>query len=434
VQENTSTGYLRRSAGVFFAASILATLYAMAAGAAAPNAAPGSSDQLQEVVVSGQYEFLSADTSGTTNLPLPIERVPQSISLVSEDFVKAANLKDIGDIADYVPGLVNQGPGGSFAPVVYLRGFLPIKSYDGLNVGASALPAFEPDYSIFERVEVVKGPSAVVYGVSSAGGLINYVTKSATPQTPSYLLAQVGMWQSYRFEGQVAGSLDESGHVRAIGVAAWDQGNSFVSVLNHKQGTIYGGIDVDLSSSVTAYLHGAYGFWQRIASDGLSTYPNGIYPYPDVSRGFFLGSPHDSLVTPDYLADMGLIWHATKMLDFSLKANYQYDNNHGNDPFSYGLQFNGDLSMNRQQITRESNLDWGAALLSTYHFDQLGLKDSFVSLGAMYQVSESRYVFSGYNFPNGQAVVTGNIFDGEAALTNIFESATVLGPLENDLV
>jgi outer membrane receptor protein involved in Fe transport len=35
-------------------------------------------------------------------------------------------------------------------------------------------------------------------------------------------------------------------------------------------------------------------------------------------------------------------------------------------------------------------------------------------------------------FPNGQSVVTGNIFEGEAALTNLFDSATVLGPLEND--
>jgi len=434
VQDNTSTGYRRDSTtvGALLAAAILVTSYALAAGAQTPSVPSGSSDQLQEVVVSGQYEFLSADTSGTTNLPLPIEKVPQSISLVSEDFVKAANLKNIGDIADYVPGLVNQGPGGSFAPVVYIRGFLPIKSYDGLNVGASALPAFEPDYSIFSREEVVKGPSAVVYGVSSAGGLINYVTKSATPQTPSYLLAQVGMWQNYRFEGQVAGSLDASDRVRAIGVAAWDQGNNFISALNHKRGTVYGGIDVDFSSSITGYLHAAYGWWRRTASDGLSTYPNGIYPYPTVSRGFFVGSKNDNLTTPDYLADMGLMWHATKMLDFSLKANYQYDDNSGHDPFSYELQDNGDLSMNRQQITRQNNLDWSVALLSNYHFDELGLKDSFVSLGAMYQVSESRYVFSGYLFPNGQAVVTGNIFDGEAALTNIFESATVLGPLEND--
>ena len=222
----------------FLAASILVTPSALAVGADAPGAPSDASSQLQEVVVTGQYEFLSADTSGTTNLPLPIEKVPQSISLVGEDFIKAADLKNIGDIADYVPGAFNEGPSGGFSNAVSLRGFTPIKAYDGLNVGASSSPAFEPDYSIFERVEVVKGPSSVVYGVSSAGGLINYVTKSATPQTPDYLLAQAGMWESYRLEGQVAGSLNSSGSVRAIGVTAYDQGNSFIDVLSHKELTL----------------------------------------------------------------------------------------------------------------------------------------------------------------------------------------------------
>lgn len=415
----------------FLAASILATPAALAVGADAPNPPPDTSDQLQMVVVTAPYEFLNVDTSGTTNLPLPIEKVPQSISLVSEDFIKAADLKTIGDIADYVPGAFYEGPSGGYSNAVSLRGYTPIKAYDGLNVGASFLPAFEPDYSIFDRVEIVKGPSSVVYGVSSAGGLINYVTKSATPQTPDYFLAQVGSWDSYRVEGQVAGSLDSSGSVRAIGVVAYDQGNSFIDVLNHKELTLYGGINFDLSSSVTGYLHAGYMWEKRTASDGLSTYPDGIYPYPEVPRSFFVGATNDDLTTPDYLADMGLTWHTTDMLNFNLKANYVRDVTSGNDPFSYDLQYNGDLSLNRQTI-RETNQDWGVALSSTYKFDALGLKDSFVSLSAMYQDSEYKYLIYGYLFPNGSSVVTGNIFNGEAALTKIFDSATVLGPQELD--
>ena len=432
MKEKTIRGRRFPPSRKFLAASILATPSALAVGADTPSASSEASNQLQEVVVTGQYEFLNVDTSGTTNLPLPIEKVPQSISLVSEDFIKAANLQNIGDIADYVPGAFYEGPSGGFSSAISLRGFTPIKAYDGLNIGASFLPAFEPDYSIFDRVEIVKGPSSVVYGVSSAGGLVNYVTKSATPQTRDYLSAQVGSWENYRVEGQVAGSLDSSGSVRAIGVAAYDQGNSFISVQHHKMLSLYGGINVDFSNSLTGYLHAGYMHWERTASDGLSTYPDGRYPYPDVSRGFFVGATNDNLTTPDYLAEMGLTWHASDMLDFNLKGNYVRDVTSGNDPFSYGLQFNGDLSVNRQQITREANQDWGIALSSTYKFDALGLKDSFVSLAAMYQNSEFTYIFSGYLFPNGQTVVTGNIFDGEAALTRLFDSATVLGPVEND--
>src|SRR5262245_50879983 len=97
--------------------SMVCCLVASQLQAADENSA-ADSDELKEVVVTGRYEFLSVDTSGTTNLPIPIEKVPQSIALVSDDFIKAANLKTLGDIAQYTPGAVDSGPRGGFATIV----------------------------------------------------------------------------------------------------------------------------------------------------------------------------------------------------------------------------------------------------------------------------------------------------------------------------
>src|SRR5882724_10195703 len=77
--------------------------------ASADPPAPVSDDPLEEVVVLGHYQFLSIDTSGATDLPLPIERVPQSIGLVDLGFIKAADLKTIGDVGNYTPGAVDAG-------------------------------------------------------------------------------------------------------------------------------------------------------------------------------------------------------------------------------------------------------------------------------------------------------------------------------------
>src|SRR4051812_20033928 len=55
----------------------------------AETAAAGPSpvaDTVDEVVVTS-YRYLSEDTSGTTGLPVPLEKVPQSISLVNQDFI-----------------------------------------------------------------------------------------------------------------------------------------------------------------------------------------------------------------------------------------------------------------------------------------------------------------------------------------------------------
>ena len=92
--------------GRLFAAVILAMRCALSVSSEHPGCRQNADEgnQLQEIVVTGKYQFLSVDTSGATNLPVPIEQVPQSISLVNDDFLKAADLKTLGQIAEYTLG------------------------------------------------------------------------------------------------------------------------------------------------------------------------------------------------------------------------------------------------------------------------------------------------------------------------------------------
>ncbi|MFZ0007865.1 MAG: TonB-dependent receptor plug domain-containing protein, partial [Steroidobacteraceae bacterium] len=153
---------------------------------AAPEQTEKQKNPLEEVTVTAHYQFLSADTSGTTNLPLPVEKVPQSINIVSNDFINAADLKTLGQIAEYTPGATNNGSDLGLSSTMSLRGYPAEKAVDGLNDNDTN---FEPDYAIYDRLEVVQGPSSVVYGISSPGGLANFVTKSATENTPTYVMA-----------------------------------------------------------------------------------------------------------------------------------------------------------------------------------------------------------------------------------------------------
>jgi len=380
-----------------------------------------SSTKLEEVVVRGTYKFLSVDTSGTTNLPLAIEKVPQSISLVSGDFIKAANLKTLGEIAEYTPGAINAGDPASNGSVIMLRGFSAGRAVDGLPVNISNGTSYEPDYAIFDRLEVVKGPTSVVYGVSSPGGLVNSVTKSATPQTIDYLFAQVGSWKSYRLEGQISGSLDSAGRVRAIGIAVRDQGDSFMDIQRHAKTAVYGGVNVDLSDSVTAYLHGGYERFVRNGFDGMPTEPDGS-PAP-VARSFFIGAPDIETTSSVYHAEGDLTWHVTNLWELSVKGNYESGKNQGSSAYGYGLQENGDISLSafNYQLpgtgTHFDNYAIGAS--SIYHLDSLGLKDSFVSLAALYQDSHTGFAGSS---PPGSGTLTRNIFDGESVIGQALDS------------
>lgn len=374
---------------------------------------------LEEVVVTSTYQFLSVDTSGTTNLPLPIERVPQSISLVSNDFIQAADLKTLGEIAEYTAGAINIGNSENVGSLIKLRGFTAGQSIDGINILSPT--QIEPDYAIYDRLEFVKGPSSVVYGISSPGGLVNFVTKSATDRTPSYVLAQAGFWSNYRVEGQIAGALDPENHVRGIGVAVYDRGNSFTDVVNHKRTTLYGGLNFDLGNSVTAYLHGGYERQVVTSFDTILVEPDGSLP--PVPRSFFVGSRNIDTSTTSYHAEGDVTWHATEMLDFSLKGNYRTYHVGGGQvyPSGLGTQPSGDPGdFNIYGVSAEDihEIDYGIGASSVYRLDDLGLKSSFLSVAALYQ---QNIAHTNYLTPDN-FTATANIFAGEASIGAAFDS------------
>ena len=376
-------------------------------------AGQGNQAEPQDIVVTGRYQFLDADTRGATNLPLPIEQVPQSISIVSQDFIKAADLKTLGDIASYTAGAIDAGNPTNNGTLIKIRGFSAGRAIDGINA-ISTFTSYEPDFAVFDRLEIVEGPSSVVYGVSSPGGLVNYITKGAKRGTPSYFYAQAGSWDSFRLEGQVAGSLDSAGRVRAIGLAVHDQGDSFTNDLFHRRTTVYGGIDADLSDTVSGYVHAGYERDVRPPFDGILTEADGT-PAP-VSRSLFLGSKHIRLDTSAWFATGSLTWKPSDPLELNLKGNFENATITGGSAYAYGLQANGDANFTINKYDGVRTRNYGVGGSAIVHLDTLGLKDSFISVGALYQDSHQ---YTNVLYPESDGTL--NIFDGQRAIEDAFD-------------
>jgi len=377
-------------------------------GSVAP-AATGESVKLEEVVVTGSYQFLSVDTSGTTNLPLPIEQVPQSISLISNDFIRAADLKTLGDIAQYTPGAINNGDQLDQSTSIKLRGFGAGRAVDGLQ--AAGYNFYEPDYAIYDRTEIVKGPSSVVYGVASPGGIVNYVTKRATAVTPSYLSAQYGSWSNYRLEGQGSGRLDDE-RIGLIGIAVQEHGESFIGVMSHSKTALYAGLDARLSDSVSAYLHAGYEHSVRTAFDGIPTEADGSLP--PLPRSFFIGAGNMELSSNAYHSEAALTWAVAEGWDIALKGNYANVKTAGLGPFGGGLTPDGSFSLAIEVLKPFRDKSSGVSLSSTYHLDGFGLKNSFISAALMRQ-EDKTILDEGFAFG-----ATAQLSDGEAGIAEAF--------------
>lgn len=398
-----------------------AALAFMSSAAAAQEATESEGDA---IVVSG-YRYLSENTSGTTGLPVPIEKVPQSISLVSEDFLDATDAKSLGDVAQYTPGALFDGNPGGTSSIVKLRGFAAGNAIDGLNVGALD---YEPDFATLERLEIVKGPTSVVYGAANPGGIINQVTKGAKAGTPSHIELLGGSWDRWRIEGQIATSLDASGTVNLIGIGVHEEAGSFMQRVDSSKTVLYAGIDADLSPGLTGYVHGGYERYRRTSFDGIPTLPDGS-PAP-VGRSFFIGSGDFDLVTPVVRVNSGLDWEASSALSVSLKVNYLRSNTTGESGFGFDLQPNGDFFIAINNITKSVTQAFSAGLSTVYKFDDLGLTDSFVTVAANYQSYDTKQAGTIPDTPQGDV---GNIFDGVDAIEALFNTRTYPGIFDYSL-
>ncbi|MBW4968453.1 TonB-dependent receptor plug domain-containing protein, partial [Pseudoalteromonas sp. CR1] len=70
-----------------------------------------------------------------------------------------------------------------------------------------------PDAANIERIEVLKGPAASLYGRGDPGGTVNIVTKKPQPQAFTTLQTSAGSWDRYRTAVDVNTPLDSEGRV-----------------------------------------------------------------------------------------------------------------------------------------------------------------------------------------------------------------------------
>jgi iron complex outermembrane recepter protein len=168
--------------------------------------------------------YLANDSVTATKTDTPLLTTPQSISVVTKDQVQDQGAQNISEALRYTPGITTVSFGANaFFDSFKLRGFDAPRYLDGLrlpmDVTTFAVPRIET-YGL-ERIEVLKGPSAGLYGQSDPGGLLNMVSKRPT-STPQYEI--VGTFGSFeRFQGafDIGGPVDKKGEFlyRIVGLA-----------------------------------------------------------------------------------------------------------------------------------------------------------------------------------------------------------------------
>ncbi len=179
----------------FAGASIVALVLAMAASPAMAEEgdAYDAADQCEDcktIIVTGQatdYVAHSIDTATKTDTPL-ID-IPQSITVVTREQLDDQSHRSLGDVLRYVPGTtVGQGEGNR--DQITFRGQNTTADFflDGVR---DDVQYYRGLYNI-ERVEVLKGPYALIFGRGGGGGILNRVQKTPV-SNKSFVAAQASI-------------------------------------------------------------------------------------------------------------------------------------------------------------------------------------------------------------------------------------------------
>ncbi|SPO67061.1 TonB-dependent siderophore receptor [Pseudomonas sp. JV241A] len=130
--------------------------------------------------VNSNYEeqsYKASESRSALKIDAPLRDIPQTVNVVPQSVIKDQGAQSMEDVLKNVPG-IGLSNGDGQRDQVTIRGFSAIGDMyvDGMRDDA----LYYRDLSNVERVEVVKGPAAVLYGRGSSGGLINSVSKKPT--------------------------------------------------------------------------------------------------------------------------------------------------------------------------------------------------------------------------------------------------------------
>ncbi len=161
--------------------SLLAVWLASAAPALASDkvaAGAAAADAQEPIIVIGQrQEYGVRATSTATRTSTLVRNIPQALSVVSEQQIEDQQLRSIAELLYFVPG-ATPGTGEGNRDQFTLRGNNTTADFfvDGVR---DDVQYFRDFYNV-DRVEVLRGPNAMIFGRGGGGGVINRVTKRST--------------------------------------------------------------------------------------------------------------------------------------------------------------------------------------------------------------------------------------------------------------
>jgi len=225
----------------------------------------------------------------------PVERVGQSISVVDSEEIERRQTQSVADILRTLPGVSIIRNGGVGATTsVFIRGAESDQTaalIDGVKLNDPSTPGGGFNFGHLltgniERIEVLRGPSSVLWGSQAIGGVINMITRQPTEELAVNLRGEYG----YRDTGQLVGNISGkagplsasagAGYFRTDGISSFSEARGGTERDGYENYGANGNFNLALSDAISIDARGWYSEG-RVNIDG---FPAPAFAFADVNE------------------------------------------------------------------------------------------------------------------------------------------------------
>ncbi|GAA5004135.1 TonB-dependent siderophore receptor [Acinetobacter puyangensis] len=259
--------------------------------------------QLPAITVVAEEESYVARKVSIGKTEQSLKEIPQSVSVMTQKQIEDQGFTSIAKALNQATGVTTTGEIGR--ELYQIRFAAANTQVNGVSWSES--PSNE-DPALFERIEILKGPTSLLTGSGEPSGSINFVRKRPTLNAQGSAAISGGSWGSYRSEFDVSSPFNQDGSLRGRLVAVQNsQGKHYDHAKNDEKTTVYGVVEYDIVENATLGLSSTYVKERYINNWGLPFNHLGQVP----NRNAFVGYNKYS---------------DKEQIDLALDFQYKFDN------------------------------------------------------------------------------------------------------------
>ncbi len=243
--------------------------------------------------------------------------VPQSVTVITQDLIKDMSLQSMTEVVQYVPGVqASQGEGNRDA--VNFRGA-------GVTTGDFYLDGVRDDIQTYrdfyntDRIEVLKGANAMIFGRGGSGGVINRVSKEAGWDPVRELSLTYGAYAQKRTTIDIGDAISEGAAFRIN--AVYEDSDSYRDGVDLERYGITPTFTFKPSEQTKIVLSAEYFKDKRIGDRGMPSLSSG-----SATGANFKNRPYDLGDTDQFYGNARLSPNETETVAFNALIEHAFDN------------------------------------------------------------------------------------------------------------